>query len=220
MSICLEVWGNYALYSRPELKTERVSYDVMTPSAARGLIESIYLHPGLQWVIDRIHVCAPIRFTNLRRNEVKSAISARTARTVMERGQGTLYLSTSGDIQQRAALLLRDVRYVIEAHFDMTNKAAPGDNPGKFQDIVKRRIKKGQCYSQPYFGCREMPAHFRWCEQIPPCPDELLGEKDLGWMLYDMDYTDLQDIRPLFFRARLENGVLTVPARDSGEVRG
>lgn len=95
MSICLEVWGNYALYSHPELKTERVSYDVMTPSAARGLIESIYLHPGLQWVIDRIHVCAPIRFTNLRRNEVKSAISARTARTVMERGQGTLYLSTS-----------------------------------------------------------------------------------------------------------------------------
>ena len=219
MAISVEVWGDYACFSRPEMKVERVSYDVMTPSAARGLLDAIYWHPGMRWVIDRIHVCAPIRFTNIRRNEVKDTISARKAKTVMEKG-GELYLSTPDSIQQRAAMVLRDVRYVIEAHFDMTNKAAPGDNPGKFQDIVKRRIKKGQCYSQPYFGCREMPAHFRWCEQIPPCPDELLGEKDLGWMLYDMDYTDLQDIRPLFFRARLENGVLTVPARDSGEVRG
>ena len=136
MSIKLEVWGDYALFTRPEMKVERVSYDVMTPSAARGLIEAIYWHPGMRWHIDRIHVCAPIRFTNLRRNEVKSTISARTARTVMERGKGELCLSTSEDIQQRAALLLREVRYVIEAHFEMTEQAAPGDNPGKFQDIV------------------------------------------------------------------------------------
>ena len=194
MSIQLEVWGDYALFTRPEMKVERVSYDIMTPSAARGLVEAIYWHPGLKWIIDRIHVCAPIRFTNLRRNEVKSTLSARSARTVMERGKGELYLCTSDDIQQRAALLLRDVRYVIEAHFDMTSQAAPGDNPGKFQDIVKRRIKKGQFYHQPCFGCREFPAHFRWCEELPPCPKELLGERDLGWILYDMDYTNPEDI--------------------------
>ena len=165
-------------------------------------------------------MCAPIRFTNLRRNEVKSTISARTARTVMEAGQGKLYLCTAGDIQQRAALLLRDVRYVIEAHFDLTDKAAPGDNPGKFQDIVQRRIQRGQFYHQPCFGCREFPAQFRWCDQLPPCPDELKGTRDLGWMLYDMDYSDPENIRPLFFRAELKDGVLHVPERDSGEVRG
>ncbi len=113
MPISLETWGNYACFTRPEMKTERVSYDIMTPSAARGLLESVYWHPGMRWVIDRIHVCAPIRFTNLRRNEVKSTISARSVRTVMERGEGELYLVTSQDIQQRAAMLLRDVRYVI-----------------------------------------------------------------------------------------------------------
>ena len=220
MPIRLEVWGDYALFTRPEMKVERVSYDVMTPSAARGLVEAVYWHPGLRWIIDRIHVCAPIRFTNLRRNEVKSTVSARSARTVMERGKGELYLCTSEDIQQRAALLLRDVRYVIEAHFDLTAQAAPGDNPGKFQDIVKRRIKKGQFYHQPCFGCREFPAQFKWCEALPPCPEELEGERDLGWMLYDMDYTDPEDIRPLFFRASLRDGVLNIPNRDSGEVRG
>lgn len=208
MSIQLEVWGDYALFSRPEFKTERVSYDVMTPSAARGLIEALYWHPGLKWIIDRIHVCAPIRFTNLRRNEVKSTLSARSARTVMERGKGELYLCTSDDIQQRAALLLRDVRYVIEAHFDITGQAAPGDNPGKFQDIVKRRIKKGQFYHQPCFGCREFPANFReWhgsAEEIPALP----LTQDLGFMLYDLDYSDPENIRSQFFRAKLENGVL------------
>ena len=142
MPISLEVWGDHALFTRLELKTERVSYDVMTPSAARGLLESIYWHPGLRWVIDRIHVCAPIRFTDLRRNEVKSTVSARSARTVMERRKGELYLVTSQDIQQRAALLLRDVRYVIDAHFDITDRASDRDNDGKFQDIVKRRIRR------------------------------------------------------------------------------
>ena len=221
MSICIEVWGDYACFTRPEMKVERASYDIMTPSAARGLIESVYWHPGLRWVIDRIHVLAPIRFTNLRRNEVKSTVSARTARTVMERGSGELYLVTSGDIQQRASLLLRDVRYVIEAHFDiLPEKAAPGDNAGKFQDIVKRRIQKGQFYHQPCFGCREFPAAFAPCASIPSCPEELRGERDLGYMLYDMDYTDPENIRPLFFRAVLRDGVLEVPSRDSGEVIG
>lgn len=221
MPICLEVWGEYACFTRPEMKVERVSYDVMTPSAARGLIESIYWRPGIRWVVDRIHVLSPIRFTSIRRNEVKSTVSLSKARTVMERGRGELYLDTSQDIQQRASLLLRDVRYVIEAHFDMVpEKAAPGDNPGKFQDIVTRRIARGQFYHQPCFGCREFPAHFAPCQNIPPCPDELRGERDLGYLLYDMDYTNPGDIRALFFRAVLRDGVLHVPPRDSGEVRG
>ena len=219
MPIKLEAWGEYALFTRPEMKVERVSYDVMTPSAARGLIEAIYWHPGIRWFIDRIHVCTPIRFTNLRRNEVKSTASARAAHTVMERGKGELYLNTSEEIQQRAALLLRDVRYVIEAHFEMTEKAAPGDNPGKFQDIMRRRLQKGQFYHQPCFGCREFPAQFRLCEEIPPCPGELRGERDLGWMLYDMEYTDPEHISPMFFRGILRAGVLEVPPRDAEEVR-
>ena len=227
MPIQLEVWGDYALFTRPEMKVERVSYDVMTPSAARGLIEAIYWHPGLKWAVGRIRVCAPIRFVNLRRNEVKSVIpkiakSEKTAQDMLERGEVQLKpLCIVGDIrQQRAALLLRDVRYVIEAHFDMTDRAAEGDNPGKFQDIVKRRIKRGQFYHQPCFGCREFPAQFRWCEEPPPCPEELKGTRDLGWMLYGINYSDPEDIRPLFFRGTLVDGVLEVPARDSGEVKG
>ena len=220
MSISLEVWGDSACFSRPEMKVERVSYDVMTPSAARGLLEAIYLHPGLRYRIDKIHVCAPIRFMNLRRNEVKSVISARSARTVMERGSGDLYMVTSQEIQQRAAMLLRDVHYIIEAHFEMTDKAAPSDNPGKFQDIIQRRIRKGQCYYQPCFGCREFPAHFKPCEAVPPCPEELLGRRDFGWMLYDMDYTDPENIQPRFFRAILQDGILTVPDWNSEEVLG
>ena len=220
MPISLEVWGEFACFSRPEMKVERVSYDMMTPSAARGLLEAIYWHPGLRYVIDRIQVCAPIRTMNLRRNEVKATISARAARTVMERGRGELYLAAPEEIQQRAALLLRDVRYVIDAHFNITDKAAPGDNPGKFQDILKRRISRGQFYHQPCFGCREFPAQFKQCTERPPCPEELRGERDLGYMLWDMDYSDPENITPLFFRARLVDGVLTVPTRDSGEVMG
>lgn len=220
MAIQVEVWGEYACFSRPEMKTERVSYDVMTPSAARGLLESVYWHPGLRWVIDRIYVCAPIRFTNIRRNEVKDTISARKVKQVMEKGGGELYLATQESIQQRAAMVLKDVHYVIEAHFDMTEKAAEGDNPGKFQDIIKRRLERGQCYNMPYLGTREFPAHFQRCTVLPLCPDELRGSRDLGWMLLDMNYSDPQNITPKFFRARLEDGVLTVPALDSEEVRG
>ena len=218
MSVAIEVWGDYACFSRPEMKVERVSYDVMTPSAARGLIESIYWHPGMQWVVDRIHVCNPIRFTNIRRNEVKDTISARKVSAVMEKGSGELYLATPESIQQRAAMVLRDVRYVIEAHFEMTEKAAPGDNPGKFQDIIKRRLSRGQFYHQPCFGVREFPAHFSACETLPPCPEELRGEKDMGWMLLDMDYSDPVNITPMFFRAILRDGVLEVPDRNGQEV--
>lgn len=220
MPIRLEVWGDYACFTRPEMKAERVSYDVMTPSAARGLLEAVYWHPGLRYIIDRIHVCAPIRTMNLRRNEVKSTVSASTARTVMTRGKGALYIAASEDIQQRASLLLRDVRYVIDAHFDMTDKATPEDNPGKFQDILKRRIQQGQFYHQPCFGCREFPAQFKRCEALPPCPEELKGKRDLGYMLWDMDYSDPENITPRFFRATLVDGVLNVPTLESGEVLG
>ena len=221
MPIQVEVWGDYACFTRPEMKTERVSYDVMTPSAARGLLESIYWHPGLRWVIECIHVCSPIRFTNIRRNEVKDVISARAVKSLMEKGKGIdeLYLATTESIQQRAAMVLKDVHYVIDAHFDMTDKAAPGDNPGKFQDIIKRRLERGQCYSMPYFGTREFAAHFARCTELPPCPEELLGERDLGWMLWDMDYTDPQDIKPKFFRAKLVDGAMDVPPPESGEVK-
>lgn len=218
MPVTIEVWGDYACFSRPEMKVERVSYDMITPSAARGLLEAIYWHPGMQWIIDRIHVCAPIRFTNIRRNEVKDTISASKVRTVMKKGTGDLYLAMPESVQQRASMILRDVRYVIEAHFEMTEKAAPGDNPGKFQDIMKRRLAKGQFYHQPCFGVREFPAHFSACHEPPSCPDELRGEKDLGWMLLDMDYTDPRNITPLFFRAIIRDGVLEVPNRNGQEV--
>jgi len=211
MSIKVEVWGDYACFSRPEMKVERVSYDVITPSAARGIIEAIYWHPGLRWVIDRIHVCMPIRFTNVRRNEVKDVIGKGTVKKLMETGKGEAYIATSESIQQRAAMILRDVRYVIEAHFEMTSKATPADNAGKFQDIIRRRLEKGRFYHQPCFGVREFPAHFQKCEEIPPCPDALKGTKDLGWMLWDLDYSNPEDIRPIFFRATMEDGVICVP---------
>ena len=211
MSISLEVWGDYACFSRPEMKVERVSYDVITPSAARGLIEAILWHPGMRWIIDQIQVCNPIRFTNVRCNEVKDTISAAAVEAVMKRGKGELFLATPNSIQQRAAMILRDVRYVIDAHFELTDKAAPGDNAAKFQEMAKRRMEKGQFYHQPCFGVREFPAHFRPCTERPQCPEELKGERELGWMLLDMDYSDPADIRPKFFRAVMRDGVIDVP---------
>ena len=218
MSVKVEVWGEYACFSRPELKVERMSYDVMTPSAARGLLEAIYWHPGLKWIVDKIYVLEPIRFTNIRRNEVKSKVSASNVRSVMNGGGAELFISTSDDIQQRAATVLRDVRYVIEAHFIMTDKATATDNEGKFCDIMRRRLEKGQCYHQPCFGCREFPASFRKWESGEICTAYQDETRDLGLMLYDMDYSDPENISPMFFRARLENGVLHIPTPDSGEV--
>lgn len=206
MAVKVEVWGDFACYSRPEMKVERVSYDVITPSAARGLLEAIYWHPGMIWRIDNIYVLSPIIMTNIRRNEVKSKILASNVKTVMTGGRNELFINTANDIQQRSSLVLQNVHYVIEAHFDLTEKAAPSDNPGKFQDIIKRRLQRGQCFHQPYFGCREFPARFReWSGGEIPCIEET---RDLGYMLWDMDYSDPSNIRPQFFRARLERGVL------------
>lgn len=206
MAIRMEVWGKDACFCRPEMKTERVSYDVLTPSAARGIVEAVYYHPGLRWTIDRIYVLSEIRFANLRRNEVKSKLLAGNALSIANGTSKTPYLVTSNDIQQRAALMLQNVHYVIEAHFDMTDRANPSDNPGKFQAIIKRRLKNGQCYSQPYLGCRECTAHFGlWEEEEIPAIQET---RDLGYMLFDMDYSDPQNIQPIFFRAQMVNGVI------------
>lgn len=208
LSVKMEVWGDYALFTRMEMKVERISYDVPTPSAARGMLDAVYYHPGLVWKIDRIYVMNPIRFTNLRRNEVDVKILASDLKTAALGGGKQLGIATSEHIQQRASMMLKDVHYVIEAHFDMTERATPSDNPGKFQDIMKRRLRRGQAFTQPYLGCRECTAHFRLWEggEIPTIQDT----RDLGWMLYDLDYTNPRCITPMFFRPSMVNGVINV----------
>lgn len=217
IGVRVKVWGDYALFSRPEMKVERCSYDVMTPSAARGILEAVYWHPGLCWKIDRIHVLKPIQFTSIRRNEVKSKISANNALSVYNGAKKELFISSKEDIVQRASLLLKDVEYVIEAHFEMTDKANETDNPGKFKDIIMRRLKRGECYHTPYFGCREFPVNFCLCEEEPHGAYDEVEEKDLGFMLYDMDYSDPENIQPMFFRAVMRRGVLDL--RDCEVVR-
>lgn len=209
VGVKVRVWGNYALFSRPEMKVERCSYDIMTPSAARGILEAIYWHPGMRWMIDRIYVVNPVRFTSVRRNEVKSKISAANVLQVYNGSDKPLFISTKAEIVQRASLLLRDVEYVIEAHFEMTKKANETDNPGKFKDIIMRRLRRGECFHMPYFGCREFPANFSLCEEetIKTAYDDV-EEKDLGFMLFDMDYSDENNIQPMFFRAVMRKGVL------------
>lgn len=208
MPVQVEVWGDYALFTRPEMKVERVSYDVMTPSAARGLLEAIYWHPGMRWVIDKIHVLKPIRFTNIRRNEVSAVASAQKAKAAMAGKKTDLFINTKESIQQRASMVLQNVHYVIDAHFELTEKASPGDNAGKFCDIMRRRLEKGQCYHQPCFGTREFPAHFRAWQGGTPVTAYPNEDRELGFMLYDMDYSDPENIRPQFFRATLRQGVL------------
>ena len=213
----VRVWGDLALFSRPEMKVERCSYDMMTPSAARGILEAIYWHPGMRWIVDRIYLRKPVRFTSIRRNEVKSKISANNVLSVMNGGDKPLFISSKEDIVQRAAVLLRDVDYVIEAHFEMTDNAGPCDNSGKFKDIVMRRLRRGECYHMPYFGCREFPENFELFEQENVDTAYVGEEKDLGYMLYDFDYSNPEDIQPMFFRAVLTNGILDV--RDCEVIR-
>ena len=203
------MWGDYALFTRPEFKVERCTYEVMTPSAARGLLESIYWHPGMRWIIDRIYVLNPIKYMNIRRNEVKSKISGRNVKQAMLGKTPDLWISTSDDIAQRAALVLKNVHYVIDAHFEMTDQANGTDNRGKFSDIIKRRLKRGSCYSQPYFGCREFTANFQaWPKEHQIVTAYNTEVIDLGYMLYDMDYSDPKNIVPQFFHAVLDHGIL------------
>lgn len=208
--IKVRVWGDYALFTRPEMKVERCSYDIMTPSAARGLLEAIYWHPGLKWKIDRIYVRSPIRFTSVRRNEVKSKVSASNALTVMKGGKKDISINSKDEIVQRASIILKDVDYVIEAYFEMTAQANETDNPGKFKDIIMRRLRRGECYHQPYFGCREFPAYFELYEKEEVDTAYPGERKDLGYMLFDMDYSEPGNIQPMFFRAVLEDGVLNL----------
>ena len=213
----VRVWGDLALFSRTEMKVSRCSYHMMTPSAARGILEAIYWHPAMPWIVDRIYLRKTVRFTSIRRNEVKSKISANNVLSVMNGGDKPLFISSKEDIVQRAAVLLRDVDYVIEAHFEMTDNAGPCDNPGKFKDIVMRRLRRGECYHMPYFGCREFPANFELFEQENVDTAYVGEEKDLGYMLYDFDYSNPEDIQPMFFRAVLTNGILDV--RDCEVIR-
>lgn len=205
----IEVWGKYALFTRPELKAERMSYDVMTPSAARGLLDAILWHPGMKWVIDRIYVLNPIKFVNMRGNEVGAPLNSNAVKRVLKGNPEKLYLYAADNIQQRTNRLLRDVRYVIEAHIEMTSNAHPGDTVKKFSAMAQRRVEKGQFFHQPCFGIRKYPAHFRlWPEEqeIPTAyPNSDIG---LGLMLYDMDYSNPKNIRSMFFRAELRRGVL------------
>jgi CRISPR-associated protein Cas5d len=211
----LQVWGDYACFTRPEMKVERVSYDVMTPSAARGILEAIYWKPAITWEIDRVLVLNPIRFENIRRNELGSKLPLSKIKKAMRDGRFKVEVFIEDDRQQRAAMVLRDVAYVIVAHFGFTG--AEDNNPAKHQDIFKRRAAKGQCYHRPYLGCREFPASFALADDPLPKSGHI-GEKDLGWMLHDLDFKLGMQAR--FFRAVMKNGVIEVPPFKSQEVKG
>ena len=206
--ITIRVRGEYALFTRPEMKVERVSYDVITPSAARGIIEAVYWKPAIRWVIDKIYVLNEIEFTNIRRNEVSEKVSDSEARRRMNGSQEPFYLSASDARQQRAALVLKNVDYVIEAHFVLTEKAGAEDTVEKHYNMALRRLRKGQYFSPPCLGTREFGARVDLIEDgiIPKSP--LAGVRDLGWMLYDLDFAEPQDIRPQFFKAEMREGVI------------
>lgn len=206
--IRLKVWGDNACFTRPEMKVERVSYDVMTPSAARGIVEAIHWKPAIRWYISRIDVLNPIKWESVRRNEVGIKMSP-AARQIFIEDQR----------QQRAGLFLRDVAYIIHAFFDLTDKAGPDDNAMKHQEMFLRRAKKGQCFHRPCLGCREFAADFDVIAEDQSLSQPINETRDLGWMLYDMDFSG-NEPRPLFFRASLEIGSMKVPSLDSPEVRG
>lgn len=210
MSILLHVWGDFACFTRPEMKVERVSYDVITPSAARGIVEAIYWKPEIRWHITRLHVLKPIRFTSLRRNEVGSKIPVKGAAGVsaaIKKGTGKLGIYVEDDRQQRAATILRDVAYVIEARFDLLQEK---DVPGKHLAVIERRARNGQCFHRPYLGTREFDCHFEWIDTVPKSDLAGEGQRDLGYMLDDLDFHD--NMMPRFYRAVMCDGVIDVEA--------
>jgi CRISPR-associated protein Cas5d len=217
---CLEVSGDFACFTRPEMKVERVSYDVMTPSAGRALFEAILWKPPIRWLVRRIEVLKPIRWISLRRNEVASVVSTRNVETAMKTGTGDLGLCIEDDRQQRAGLFLRDVAYRVHADLELKSGAGPEETPKKYQEMFERRAGKGQCVNQPYLGCREFAAAFRLVTDPAMEPAPIPETCDLGFMLYDLDFANPADPTPRFFRAKLEDGAITVPAWDSEEVRG
>lgn len=213
----LRVSGAFACFTRPEMKVERVSYDVMTPSAARGILEAIHWKPAIRWVVDEIHVLAPIRFRSIRRNEVGAKAPVAKIRSAMKSGDvGDLVLVVEDNRQQRAATVLAGVDYVIVAHFEPTPRADASENAGKHLDIFNRRARAGQCFHQPCLGTREFPAEFKLIESGEPLPKAIDETRDLGFMLWDIDHAG--DKSSLFFRARLDKGVVKVPQPGSPEV--
>ncbi len=212
--ITIRVQGKYALFTRPEMKVERVSYDVITPSAARGIIEAVYWKPAIRWVIDKIHVLREIEFTNIRRNEVSVKASVDNALQVMKGADKPLYIAATEVRQQRAAMVLKDVDYVIEAHFEKVEKEwGERDTKEGHYNIVLRRLRNGQHFHAPCLGTREFPAKVTLIEDkdaIPKSP--LTGKRDLGYMLYDLDFTNPRDIQPMFYHAVMQDGVIDVDA--------
>ncbi|MCD6305028.1 MAG: type I-C CRISPR-associated protein Cas5 [Deltaproteobacteria bacterium] len=228
----LEVTGPYACFTRPEMKVERVSYDVMTPSAGRAIFEAILWKPAIRWVVKRIEVLAPIKWISVRRNEVGAVASRRRPGIFIE-----------DERQQRAGLFLRDVSYRIHAEFEFVppenrveragtstrgipegqdgREARSHESEAKYAAMFERHATKGQCFNQPYLGCREFAASFRLVDEQREPSNPIPETRDLGWMLYDLDYSDPTDPKPMFFRAKMENGVIYVPERTDREaVRG
>lgn len=217
--IRLHVTGPYGLFTRPEMKVERVSYDVITPSAARGILEAIHWKPAIRWVIDAVHVLHPIRFQSIRRNEVGHKAPAGNIKRAMNRGDlEGLQILVDEDRQQRASTVLVNPAYVIEAHFELTAKSGAEDSAAKHLDIFNRRAARGQCFHQPCLGTREFAAAFTLLSPDAPPPETIPETRDLGFMLWDIDHQSAG--RPsMFFRAKLENGVMMVPGPDSAEIR-
>lgn len=212
----LEVWGDMACFTRPELKVERVSYDVITPSAARAIFEAIFWKPAIRWEVTRIEVLSPIQWASVRRNEVGAVGSIRTQQIYIEEKR-----------QQRNTLLLKNVRYRIYAKlvYIPVNQRTNGqlrdtkdENPGKYQAMFERRASKGQCFNQPYLGVREFSAYFRLLEEGETLSPPLAQDRDLGIMLYDMDFSDPDNVNAMFFRAKMQDGVINVPPRNSEEI--
>lgn len=189
------------------MKVERVSYDVMTPSAARSVFEAILWKPAIRWEVKRIEVLKPIRWISVRRNEVASKASVRNAQTAMGAGKGNLALCVEEDRQQRAGLFLRDVAYRIHAELVPVGDDARS-NPAKYREMFQRRAEKGQCVNQPYLGCREFAARFRLVDHPADEAPAIDETRDLGWMLFDMDFTAVNDPKPQFFRANMQHGVI------------
>lgn len=219
--IKLHIWGDRALFTRPEMKVERMSYDIITPSAARGILEAIHWKPAIRWIVNGIQVLKPVRFESIRRNEVGSKLSAASVGKAIKAGRTDGLVSyVEEDRQQRAATVLRDVGYIISAHFELTDKAGSDDNVGKHLDIFNRRARRGQCFQAPCLGTREFPASFALIEDetaVPATDLALAGERDLGWMLHDIDFAD--GMTPRFFRAQMIDGRVEVPPPGDDGVR-
>ncbi len=214
--IWLRVSGSYACFTRPEMKVERVSYEVMTPSAARGILEAILWKPAMLWQVERIGVLRPIQWSSVRRNEIESVLTWPKMKAAWT-GQGQpLGVWIEDERVQRSSLVLKDVAYLIQASFQLSEHAGPRDNLEKFAAMFARRASRGQCFNQPYLGCREFSARFEYIE-TPDFSEALPLDRDLGWMLYDLDYRQSEP-QAQFFRAQLREGVMDVPRAQSEDL--